>query len=442
MLTLCCIITTNIAISQNIPNAGFENWTTSGFPAVENPNQWGTLNGSTAIISVFTVTKTSGADAYSGNHAIRLISRFISFANATAPGMATTGTINTNTQAVEGGFVYTQRPNALTGWYKANPQQGDKGSVEIKLWRRVGGVEEVIADSKLDFTTTVSTFTKFVLPINYLSSATPDSARIILFSSDGANAVQNSELIIDELSFLFCPTANVTTTDETSVGANDGTATVNVTGGATPYSYAWATSATTQSISGLSPGNYCVTVTDDNGCNVEACGIVSSPSCAGFSVTSSATNETVAGNNDGSITTSTNGGNAPFTYQWSTGATTDELTNLSPGNYCFTVGDATNCLVSDCITILAGEQPVSVKENEKINFSIYPNPVINELTVINYSNENCNIYVYDLNGRILIESVINTQYNYISTQTLTKGVYIYQIINNTNGNTVNGKFVK
>jgi hypothetical protein len=65
--------------------------------------------------------------------------------------------------------------------------------------------------------------------------------------------------------------ATVTHTDETTAGASDGTATANVSGGSTPYTYLWSNGATTSSISGLAPGTYCVTVTDANGCDTTAC---------------------------------------------------------------------------------------------------------------------------------------------------------------------------
>lgn len=66
--------------------------------------------------------------------------------------------------------------------------------------------------------------------------------------------------------------ASVVGTDETVAGANDGTASVdNPTGGTEPYTYAWTNGATTQTITGLAPDNeYCVTITDANGCVFDA----------------------------------------------------------------------------------------------------------------------------------------------------------------------------
>ena len=62
--------------------------------------------------------------------------------------------------------------------------------------------------------------------------------------------------------------------DVTCYGGKDGSATVNVVGGKTPYSYKWNTGATTQTISTLIAGTYTVEVTDVNGCKVSITGIV------------------------------------------------------------------------------------------------------------------------------------------------------------------------
>jgi hypothetical protein len=60
-------------------------------------------------------------------------------------------------------------------------------------------------------------------------------------------------------------------TNPSSPGASDGSATATATGGVGAYSYIWATSATTSTATGLSAGIYCVTVTDANGCLATSC---------------------------------------------------------------------------------------------------------------------------------------------------------------------------
>lgn len=58
-------------------------------------------------------------------------------------------------------------------------------------------------------------------------------------------------------------------TNETTVSANDGTVTVTVSGGTAPYTYSWSPGGgTTNPLTGLDTGNYIVTITDDKGCTM------------------------------------------------------------------------------------------------------------------------------------------------------------------------------
>jgi len=57
-----------------------------------------------------------------------------------------------------------------------------------------------------------------------------------------------------------------TTATNAGAGASDGTATVSATGGTSPYTYIWSNGQMTSTITGLTAGNYMVTVLDDNGC--------------------------------------------------------------------------------------------------------------------------------------------------------------------------------
>lgn len=49
------------------------------------------------------------------------------------------------------------------------------------------------------------------------------------------------------------------------------------------------------------------------------------------------------GGNNGAITLTVAGGTSPYTFIWSSGATTQNLTSLSAGNYFVTINDANSC---------------------------------------------------------------------------------------------------
>ncbi|HXH18995.1 MAG TPA: hypothetical protein VNJ07_07910, partial [Chitinophagales bacterium] len=333
-----------------IPNAGFENWTSTGFPAHLNPDNWGTLNDATGLAGVYTCERGSGADVHSGNYSMKLTSK--SVFGQSAPGIAVTGTINTGTQELEGGFPYTQRPVAMRGWYKYSPMPGDSAEIRVTLWRRSGGVREEVGEGVIHPTTTVTSFTQFSVPITYTSADNPDSAMILLVSTNTNNIQVGSAMIIDDLAFLDCSgfSVSVSTTDVTTVGGSDGTATANITGGTPPFSYMWGNAAIVASITNLSSGTYCVTVTDVNGCTATACGAVNEPGCTGFSVTMSGTLASPGGN-DGTATATPAGGTPPYAYQWSNGMTVSTIDGLTAGQYCVTVTDSIGCIAIGCYDV-------------------------------------------------------------------------------------------
>ncbi|MDD4149598.1 MAG: PKD domain-containing protein, partial [Bacteroidales bacterium] len=80
----------------------------------------------------------------------------------------------------------------------------------------------------------------------------------------------DTKTITDYISIGVTPMLVMSMTSETSAG-NDGTATVVAYNGATPYLYDWSNGAITSTITDLGAGNYCVTVTETNGCTASSC---------------------------------------------------------------------------------------------------------------------------------------------------------------------------
>ena len=153
--------------------------------------------------------------------------------------------------------------------------------------------------------------------------------------------------------------ATASGTGITCFGGNNGTATVNVTGGTASYSYAWTGpggfTASTQSISGLGLGTYTVVVTDGNGCTATSDYTVTQPDpitalTGPFFVV---TNVTCNGSNNGAIdlTFVAQGGTGTlnYSYVWSGpgaySAATEDISSLAPGTYTvtITVTDANGC---------------------------------------------------------------------------------------------------
>ncbi|HRI58178.1 MAG TPA: T9SS type A sorting domain-containing protein [Saprospiraceae bacterium] len=144
--------------------------------------------------------------------------------------------------------------------------------------------------------------------------------------------------------------ANATATPQTSNGVDDGTATANPTGGTSGYSYSWSNGGSTQTITGLAPGSYSVTVTDANGCTDVKTVTVNSFNCA-LSAAISGTNATCFGANNGTAEVALTGAADPVVYAWSNGANTQTVANLTPGQYTVSVTDGNNCPASLNINI-------------------------------------------------------------------------------------------
>jgi gliding motility-associated-like protein len=131
-----------------------------------------------------------------------------------------------------------------------------------------------------------------------------------------------------------------------AAGCNTGGGAIqlNPTGGTAPYQYVWSTGETTASITSLAAGSYSVQITDANGCVRDVNNIQVANVSANITLQPVVTPSTCE--TGGSISLNITGGNAPYTYSWSNGATTASVSNLVTGNYSVTVTDINGCNAS------------------------------------------------------------------------------------------------
>lgn len=167
-------------------------------------------------------------------------------------------------------------------------------------------------------------------------------------ATDDSNCPVSLNITINEPPALA---ANATSTDETSADANDGTASATPTGGVGNYSYEWSNGETTSSISDLAPGEYTVTVTDENNCIEIQTVTVLQFGCTILTDINSS-DVSCKGAADGEASVSLNGGTAPYSYSWSNGGNSATITNLTPGTYSVTINDDNNCPAVDEVTIV------------------------------------------------------------------------------------------
>ncbi|MBL7828863.1 MAG: VCBS repeat-containing protein [Saprospiraceae bacterium] len=206
-------------------------------------------------------------------------------------------------------------------------------------------------------------------------------------------------LITEPLSLLLDASADNLTL------CSDGTTSVFalVEGGTPPYSFFWDNGQTDSLIIVATAGNYAVTLTDMRGCTaVDSVQIGSIPP---FSILLDSLNHASGPTHaDGSVFVHTSGGLSPFSYLWSNGDTTQNLTSVAPGNYSLTVTDGAGCTQMMLAEVGFGSS-VGQLPAHGWDARIQPNPVRqgadSQLIIESISVQEVEVKLFDAIGRSL-----------------------------------------
>ena len=137
---------------------------------------------------------------------------------------------------------------------------------------------------------------------------------------------------------------------DASCGINNGSVTAVATGGDGDYTYIWSVPGNTSAtIDNLGAGTYSVTVVDGNGCTVDATAVLTQT--GQFSVSTAGADNFCSANGATAQAIAVGGGTAPFTFQWSSGDTTAQATQLSTGTYTVTATDANGCTATNTVSV-------------------------------------------------------------------------------------------
>jgi gliding motility-associated-like protein len=202
-------------------------------------------------------------------------------------------------------------------------------------------------------------------PYNYLWQPGGQTTDTIKYLGVGTYTVT----VIDANGCIQTGTATVTqpsklynilsSTNVTTQGGNDGSATVNSFGGTPLYSYLWSNGSSGQTASNLSAGIYSVVVTDAKACTATDSITILEPPCPNLIVDITANHVTCAGSATGSAVALPSFGIPPYNFLWSTGSTSSAISNLAAGNYWVQVTDNRNCVTLKTFTITA-PSPLSI----------------------------------------------------------------------------------
>lgn len=157
--------------------------------------------------------------------------------------------------------------------------------------------------------------------------------------------------------------ASQSQTNVSCSGGNNGSATVNPSGGTPGYTYSWSPSGgNLNSASGLAAGTYTCTVSDANGCSTSSSFNITQPSALTVSMSSTTASCSVS---NGSATATAGGGTPGYSYSWSpSGGNAATATGLSAGNYTCTITDAGGCVTTGSVTVITPPNTLSVQSNQ------------------------------------------------------------------------------
>ncbi|MGC8865972.1 MAG: gliding motility-associated C-terminal domain-containing protein [Bacteroidales bacterium] len=153
-------------------------------------------------------------------------------------------------------------------------------------------------------------------------------------------------------------------------GAADGSIHLTISGGVSPYTVLWDNHMTGPDIENLAAGIYQALVRDFKGCEKNYAIVVESPLPISTQIT--AAEASCSDRADGSLSLSLSGGTGPYTLIWQDGSTDNPRQSLLPGNYPFTVMDASGCNLRDTAYVpgplpLTASKIVSPPDCENLN---------------------------------------------------------------------------
>lgn len=148
-------------------------------------------------------------------------------------------------------------------------------------------------------------------------------------------------------------------TDIACSSDQNGAIKLQVSGGKAPFTYQWSNGKTTKDIEGLSAGKYDVLIQDAGGCSLAKTFEVKASTPLEISL-ENITDISCSGQQSGDIKISVVGGKAPFTYAWSNGSSTQNITNLKAGQYDVKVTDAAGCFVNASFQVKEGSDALNI----------------------------------------------------------------------------------
>ena len=146
---------------------------------------------------------------------------------------------------------------------------------------------------------------------------------------------------------------------------SDGSIDISVSGSFPPYQFVWTNAAgdtvsTDQHAKGLPVGEFFSFITDAQGCTDQLSDFIAEPSQHLGLDTFEVHPVTCFEDHDGEITIFPKGGTPPYSYDWSNSAITQNISDLTPGEYTLLMSDANDCLYQNTIIVDGPDAPLGI----------------------------------------------------------------------------------
>jgi gliding motility-associated-like protein len=164
----------------------------------------------------------------------------------------------------------------------------------------------------------------------------------------------NQGCVVSQSTTLTQPTLALTLSEThqnvSCFAGNNGSIDLSFTGGTGIPTYSWSNGPTTQDVQSLVAGTYTATATDANGCISTLSTTITQPLQA-ITLAQTSQNVSCFSGNNGAIDLTVAGGTAGYSYSWSNGAQTQDISTLIAGTYTVQVTDANGCIANLSATI-------------------------------------------------------------------------------------------
>ncbi len=141
--------------------------------------------------------------------------------------------------------------------------------------------------------------------------------------------------------------------------ANGGSIGLNVRGGSAPYTFLWSNNSTTLDQQDLYAGEYSVTISDANNCQLIKDFIITQPD-EGIAINETISNVLCYGDASGAIDLNPTNGTSPYAFLWGNNSTEQNQSNLSAGSYSVTITDDMSCERIESFSINEPSQTLAI----------------------------------------------------------------------------------